>query len=111
MSSESPLWCRSDNNGVVLELRVIPRCAKSGPTGVHADRLKWGVHSAAHDGKANEELISSVASALRVSKSSVSIRRGERSREKTVAIEGVTLDAVMQLIVATTCPPSSSVPL
>lgn len=97
MSAEPLRWCRSDTDGVVLELRVIPRASRSGPTGVHAGRLKWGVYSAAHDGKANQELITSVATQLRVPKSSVSIRRGGRSREKTLFIYGACLDAVLEL--------------
>ena len=52
--------------------------------------LRWGVHAAPVDGAANEEVIRSIAEYFSIPKSSVSLRRGEKSREKQIQLGSLT---------------------
>jgi len=82
-----------------LALRVIPRShadcvdivdiAASAETTGRALRVR--LIAPAADGKANEALIRFLAKTLGVPRSAVTIRRGERSREKLIFIEADSL--------------------
>jgi len=91
---EMPSYLESNEQGAVLHLKVTPRCAKAGPLSVLGESLKWGVHSAAADGKANAELIEALAKFFKRSKSSVVILRGQTSRDKLVLLEGLAASKV-----------------
>jgi uncharacterized protein YggU (UPF0235/DUF167 family) len=54
------------------------------------------VTAAPADGAANEAVCKLLADAIDVSKTSVRIVRGERSRDKQVSIEGVSLESVFE---------------
>ena len=72
-----------------IPVRVIPRAKK---TGIAGRRDGWVVVRLAAppvDGAANEALISYLAKVLDRPRRSVSIVSGARSREKVVAIDGV----------------------
>ena len=85
-------------DGATLRLRVQPRASRSGPQGLHGESLKWGIHAAPVDGKANEELVASLAEFLDIPKRSISIVKGTTSREKTVLLEGVDPQQVRTLL-------------
>jgi uncharacterized protein (TIGR00251 family) len=89
-----------DSNGVTLALRVQPRASRIGPVGVHGERLKWAVQSAPVEGQANIALIASLASFFGVARSAVSLRSGQKSKNKLVFISGVTIEAVRELLEA-----------
>lgn len=78
----------------IIDVRVIPRAGKSGIAGMRGDALLVRLHAAPVDGAANAELIEVLAEALGVPKRAVSIASGERSRQKRVRVEGVTIDFV-----------------
>jgi uncharacterized protein len=77
-------------SSTIIDVRVIPRAAKSGIAGTRGDALLVRLHAAPVDGAANAELIEVLADALGVPKRRVSIVSGERSRQKRVRVEGVT---------------------
>jgi uncharacterized protein (TIGR00251 family) len=77
-----------NEQGVSLELHVQPGASKSGWCGLFGDRVKLRISGKAVDGQANEALIEYIAKYLQVPKSRVSIKRGEKSREKTVFVNG-----------------------
>lgn len=81
-------------SSIIIDIRVIPRAGKSGIAGMRGDALLVRLHAAPVDGAANAELIEVLAEALGVPKRAVSIASGERSRQKRVRIEGVTIDFV-----------------
>ena len=58
-------------DGVVLNVRAQPRSSRSGVDGVLGDSLKVRIRSAPVDGKANKELIETLADAFGVAKSAV----------------------------------------
>ncbi|NMC62548.1 MAG: DUF167 domain-containing protein [SAR324 cluster bacterium] len=93
---EMPSYLENNEQGAVLHLKVTPRCTKTGPLSVLGASLKWGVHSAAADGKANAELVESLAKFFKRSKSSVIILRGQTSRDKLVLLESLASSKVIE---------------
>jgi uncharacterized protein len=84
----------STPEGVVIDVRVIPRAAKSGIAGTRDAALLVRLNAPPVEGAANAELIDVMAKLLGVPKRAVTIVAGERSRSKRVAVAGVTRDAV-----------------
>jgi uncharacterized protein (TIGR00251 family) len=78
MASRSPLR---------IQLRVIPRASREGWGGRRGERLVVHLTAAPADGKANARLKKFLAAEFGTSASSVTIERGEHSREKTVRID------------------------
>jgi uncharacterized protein (TIGR00251 family) len=78
-----------------LKVRVQPRAGRDDVEVVEGERLRVRVTVPAEGGKANEALVALLASRLRVSKGSVTIVRGHRSRDKLVDVNGLTADEVL----------------
>ena len=92
-------WIMGSDDGVVVSVRAKPRAKKDsieGPTpeGFLAVRL----NAPPVDNKANKALVALFAKTLSVPKSAVSIMGGEKSRIKTVAIAGVTVEETRRLL-------------
>ena len=81
------------NDGVVIDVRVIPRAGRSGLAGMRDGALLVRLTAPPVEGAANEELIAVLAKALGVPKRAVTIVAGERSRAKRVAVAGISRDA------------------
>lgn len=84
--------------GVVLNVRARPRSSKAGLDGVADGAVRVRIRAAPVDGKANRELIETVAEAFGIAKSRVSFRSGETSKTKRLLLAGVTAaqaDAVL----------------
>jgi uncharacterized protein (TIGR00251 family) len=81
----------STRTGVILDVRVIPRAGKSGIAGLRDNAVLVRLNAPPVEGAANSELIEILADALGVPKRAVAIVAGDRSRQKRVRIDGVTL--------------------
>ena len=81
---------RETPTGVEVAVRVIPRARKSDVSGVRGGSLLVRLAAPPLDGAANQALVELLASRLNVAVRSVHIISGERSRNKRVAIAGVT---------------------
>jgi hypothetical protein len=79
-------WCRPSRDGWLLAVHVQPGAKRSAVDGLHGDRLKIRIAAPAADGRANAALEAFIAEALGIPKAGVTVSRGERSRQKTVAI-------------------------
>lgn len=79
-------WAKQTDRGWVLRIRVQPSAGRSQIVGEHAGALKVRVAAPANEGKANAELIRFLARTLGVSRSSVELLSGERSRDKVVGV-------------------------
>lgn len=80
-----------------LALRVQPRSARKGPLGILADgSLKWGVHAAPVDGRANEELIRSLADFFHHPRAAISILSGESGRNKVALLHGAEMQTLAE---------------
>jgi uncharacterized protein len=77
---------------------VAPRASKCAIAGVHDGRIKVLLDAPPVDGKANEALVAFFAKALGRPKRDVSIVRGEKGRQKTIALSGVSVAEVTSLL-------------
>ena len=81
--------------GTVLNVKAQPRSSKAGLDGLLGDAVKVRIRAAPVDGKANKELIETLADAFGVAKSAVSFVSGETSKTKRVLLRGVTKEAIL----------------
>jgi uncharacterized protein (TIGR00251 family) len=75
---------------VAISVRVIPRASKTAISGRRGDAIVVRLSAPPVEGAANEALIEFLAKSLRVPRRSVSIVSGEKSRDKRVAVDGLT---------------------
>jgi uncharacterized protein (TIGR00251 family) len=85
-------------NRVLVEVHVVPRASKTALVGVHDGRLKVSLAAPPVDGAANAALVAFFAKALARPKRDVELVRGETGRRKTLAIRGVTVEALLALL-------------
>lgn len=78
--------------GVLIDVRVVPRASKPGIAGTRDGALLVRLDAPPVEGAANARLIEVVAKALGIPKRAVTIVSGGHSRQKRVAIAGVTLE-------------------
>lgn len=72
-----------------LELKTIPNAPRNEIVGWLGEALKVKVHAPAVEGKANDELLDFLAEKLGVHRRSITLRRGDKSRQKLVQIDGL----------------------
>jgi uncharacterized protein (TIGR00251 family) len=85
--------------GVVVAVRVQPRASKDEIAGEMAGALKIRLQAPALEDRANEALVEFLAGLLKTPKSAVRILSGDRSRTKRIAIQGVTKQQVLGLLI------------
>ena len=85
-------------DGVVLNVRAQPRSSKAGLDGLLGDALKVRIRAAPVDGKANKELVETLADAFGLPKSRVAFKGGETSKTKRILLAGVSADAVRKVV-------------
>ena len=78
-----------------LTVRVTPSAPKNEIAGSAGGVLRIKIAAPPVDNRANNELIEFLSRVLAIRKSSVAIVRGQTSRIKTVAIDGLSPDEVM----------------
>jgi hypothetical protein len=79
---------------VTFAVRVIPRAGRSGVAGVRGDALVVRIAAAPVEGAANDALVAVLARAFDCPRRDVRIVSGHASRDKRVAIAGVTHESV-----------------
>ncbi|HEY5142674.1 MAG TPA: DUF167 domain-containing protein [Solirubrobacteraceae bacterium] len=72
-----------------VRVRLTPRAARPAVELLEDGSLAVRVSAPPVDGEANAALVKAVAKALGIARSRVVLLRGERSREKTLRIEGL----------------------
>lgn len=77
-----------------VAVRVQPKASRSQVVGPQGGKLKVALTSPPIDGAANKALCQLLAKALGVAKGRVTIRQGEKSREKWVQVQGAPPEAV-----------------
>lgn len=85
------------DGGVVFTVRVVPRSSREGIEGEHGGALKVKVTAPPVEDRANAALRRLLAERLKVPVSAVRIVAGERSRNKRVAIAGVSRERIKAL--------------
>ena len=95
MSGDDLSACVSPHQqGVAIALFVQPRASKNSLCGIQGDELKVRLTSPPVEGAANKLCCAFFAKLLGVSKSSVTLLRGDKSRHKQIVVEGVSSDDV-----------------
>ena len=82
-------WWHPIEGGISIAVRVTPGARRSEVIAVDDDRLRVRLAAPPVDGKANEALRRFLADVCGVRSSAVTLLRGERSREKVVAVAGI----------------------
>ena len=84
--------------GVVLNVKAQPRSSKAGVEGLLGDAVKVKIRCAPVDGKANKELIETLASAFAIPKSKVLFKSGETSKQKRILLTGISSQEVRKIV-------------
>lgn len=92
------LYIREDENTVIFKAWISFKAKKNQLAGLWADALHIKIAAIPVEGKANETCCSFLAQKLGVSKSSVKIISGARSREKLIKITGVNQNQILDLL-------------
>jgi uncharacterized protein (TIGR00251 family) len=90
----------SHKNASWLRLRVYPNASRNEITGFTDGILQVKVAAPPVKGKANKELADFLRQALGVSKSSLTIVKGHTSRNKVMAIDGLSQETVEKRLAA-----------
>ena len=84
--------------GTVLNVKAQPRSSKAGLDGLLGDAVKVRIRAAPVDGKANKELVETLADAFGLPKASVAFKSGETSKTKRLLLRGVASEAVRKVV-------------
>jgi uncharacterized protein (TIGR00251 family) len=80
--------------GARLWIKVVPGSSRDQVAGVLGDRLKVRVSAPPENDRANKAVCATIAKTLGVKAKHVTIESGHTNPEKTVRIEGVSVEAV-----------------
>jgi len=83
------------SSAVKLDVRLQPRGGRDGIVGWRDDRLLVRVSAPPVDGRANAALRKLLAAELRVPKGRVAVVHGATSRDKVVAVDGLTREQLL----------------
>jgi uncharacterized protein len=87
-------------DGVRLTLMVTPRSSRTEIVDILGDACKMRVKAPPVEGEANAAIVAFLAKLFGVPKSRVVIDRGAQGRHKALLIQGMTLDAVEERMLA-----------
>ena len=85
-------------DGIILNVKAQPRSSRSGLDGLVGDAVKVRIRSAPVDGKANKELVETLADAFGLPKSRVIFKGGETSKTKRLLLQGLTAGQVRAVV-------------
>jgi uncharacterized protein (TIGR00251 family) len=89
---------RETAEGIAVRLHVQPRARHSEIVGIHNGALKLKVTAPPVDDAANRAIIEHFSSLLGISKSSLQITSGLKSRDKTLQIKGISAQTFLARI-------------
>ena len=84
--------------GTILNVKAQPRSSKAGVDGFLGDAVKVRIKCAPVDGKANKELVETLADVFGLPKSKVVFKSGETSKQKRILLTGVSADRVREVV-------------
>lgn len=83
-------FVREIPGGVQLALKVQPRASANAVAGEHGPELKVRLTAPPVDSAANQALVEFLAERLDCPRNHITLLRGQTSRHKTVAVQGIT---------------------
>ena len=87
------------NSKTIIPIRVQPNAARNEIVGFADGILRVKIASPPVKGRANKELLDFLCQRLALSKDRVSIIKGHTARNKLVAIDGLSQESVLELII------------
>jgi uncharacterized protein (TIGR00251 family) len=81
-------WLQTTSKGIMLNVRVVPRAAKTEAAGMMGDELRIRLNAPPVDGKANKALLEFLADTLDLSRRQIELVAGEHDRRKRILITG-----------------------
>ena len=94
-------WLEEKNGYIYIHIHVQPRASKNQIVGIHGDSLKVRLTSPPVEGAANSLLVEFIGKKLGIAKSKIEIVAGEKSRHKTLRVEGLSkAETVIRLDIA-----------
>ena len=87
MPSDYPSWLREDDSGATIMIAAQPGAKTTALVGLHDGALRVRIAAPALDGRGNAALCAWLARTLHLTRRDVSIKRGEKSRRKQVALQ------------------------
>jgi uncharacterized protein (TIGR00251 family) len=101
---------RETARGLEIDIRVVPRARRSQLAGERDGRLVIRVQAPPVDGAANDALLDFLTRLLQCGRRAVRLVSGEKSREKRVAVDGVTRERFIACVAsaAPSAPSSAS---
>lgn len=91
---------------LVITIRAQPGARRQGIVGAHGDALKIAVTQPPEKGKANDAILTALCKTLGLRRSQIELVSGATSRQKRVAIRGVSAAELRQRIEAALAEPS-----
>lgn len=82
----------------LLEVRISPNASRSRLLTWHGEQLKIAIAAPAIDNKANLELIRFISKQLHLSKSSIQLVKGSKSKSKIIEVQGIDKQFALDLI-------------
>ena len=93
--------CLSEtSDGVVIHVRAQPRSSRAGIDSLMGDAVKVRIRCAPVDGKANKELVETLADEFALAKSLVVFKSGETSKQKRILLRGISAAQVEERLKA-----------
>ena len=86
----------------ILRFHIVPNAKVNKVVGEHGAAIKIKLRAPAVEGKANAALRRFLAEELKISERQIVLEHGEKSRDKSIRIEGLTGEAVRERLLART---------
>jgi uncharacterized protein (TIGR00251 family) len=96
--TKDQLQVRREEEGIIINVKVIPRSSKTALEGIQNGALRIRLTSPPVENAANRDLVKFLSGKLKVPKSAVQIVGGAKSREKKLALFGVKEVDILKLI-------------
>ena len=80
----------------ILRVHVVPNAKVDSVIGMHGGAIKITVRAPAVEGKANVALVRFLADQLKLPRNAIVLKRGDKSRDKTIQIHGLSKEEVFR---------------
>lgn len=94
--SPSEQIIQESKKGVTLAIHIVPRAAKNEIVGTHGNALRIRLKAPPVEGAANTALLAFIAEVLGISPHQIELISGHTSRNKLLAITGLTKDTILK---------------
>jgi uncharacterized protein (TIGR00251 family) len=91
-------WLQEKENGVVVQIYVIPNAKKTEIIGQYGESLKVKISSPPVDGAANREIKKFFSKIFNLNKSKVEILHGEKSKNKKILLKDITKSTIEKVL-------------